>query len=82
MSCHPLPSVNPALLFPALLRVLLPLQGGVLLAGSEDLEGWESCLFHCRHLQRAVEDLGAAVYAPQVSAVGGGGHWWRLSAPH
>ncbi|WIA20080.1 hypothetical protein OEZ85_005940 [Tetradesmus obliquus] len=41
------------------------LQGGVLLAGSEDLEGWESCLFHCRHLQRAVEDLGAAVYAPQ-----------------
>uniref|UniRef100_A0A383W7V5 Cytochrome c domain-containing protein n=1 Tax=Tetradesmus obliquus TaxID=3088 RepID=A0A383W7V5_TETOB len=41
------------------------LQGGELLAGSEVLEGWESCLFHCRHLQRAVEDLGAAVYAPQ-----------------
>eukprot|EP00882_Tetradesmus_deserticola_P030225 GHRQ01033922.1.p2 GENE.GHRQ01033922.1~~GHRQ01033922.1.p2 ORF type:complete len:168 (+),score=72.55 GHRQ01033922.1:330-833(+) len=36
-----------------------------MLAGTEVLDAWESCLFHCRHLKRAVEDLGAALYAPQ-----------------
>lgn len=30
------------------------------------LEGWESCLWHGQHLRRAAEDLGAAMYPPQV----------------
>lgn len=45
-------------------RVLL--QGKSLVAGGEALDGWESCVWHSRHLQRAVEDLGAAQYHPQV----------------
>lgn len=44
------------------------LQGPVLASGSESLEGWESCLWHSKHLRRAVEDLGAAMYPPQVCA--------------
>lgn len=44
------------------------LQGPALVAGGEALEGWESCLFHARHLRRAAEDLGAAMYPPQVCA--------------
>jgi hypothetical protein len=43
------------------------LQGPALAAGSEALDGWESCLWHTQHLRRAVEDLGAAMYPPQVS---------------
>jgi hypothetical protein len=43
------------------------LQGPGLAAGSEALDGWESCLWHSQHLRRAVEDLGAAMYPPQVS---------------
>lgn len=42
------------------------LQGPVLASGSESLDGWESCLWHSKHLRRAVEDLGAAMYPPQV----------------
>jgi hypothetical protein len=42
------------------------MQGSELLAGTDALDGWESCLFHSRHLKRAVEDLGAAMYPPQV----------------
>lgn len=42
------------------------LQGPALQAGSEGLESWESCLWHTKHLRRAVEDLGAAMYPPQV----------------
>eukprot|EP00878_Enallax_costatus_P013356 GHUV01013963.1.p1 GENE.GHUV01013963.1~~GHUV01013963.1.p1 ORF type:complete len:406 (+),score=169.41 GHUV01013963.1:309-1526(+) len=41
------------------------LQGPELQLGSESLDSWESCLFHSRHLRRAVEDLGAAMYPPQ-----------------
>jgi hypothetical protein len=33
----------------------------------EALELWESCCFHARHVTRSVEDLGAAMYPPQVS---------------
>jgi hypothetical protein len=33
----------------------------------EALEMWESCCFHARHVTRSVEDLGAAMYPPQVS---------------
>jgi hypothetical protein len=46
-------------------RALLQTQGQ-LCAGTEALEGWESCLWHTQHLRRAVEDLGAAMYPPQV----------------
>jgi hypothetical protein len=42
------------------------LQGPGLAAGSDVLDGWESCLWHAKHLRRAVEDLGAAMYPPQV----------------
>ncbi|KAF6258238.1 Grap2 and cyclin-D-interacting-domain-containing protein [Scenedesmus sp. NREL 46B-D3] len=42
-----------------------PAASGEVLAGSEVLDAWESCLFHSRHLKRAVEDLGAALYPPQ-----------------
>jgi hypothetical protein len=41
-------------------------QGGP--GGSEALDAWESALFHARNLQRCVEDLGAAMYPPQVLA--------------
>lgn len=50
---------------------LPPPQGPPLLRGSEALEGWESTLFHARHLRHAAEDLGAAMYPPQVGAVEG-----------
>ena len=30
------------------------------------LEGWENVLWHARALQRCSEDLGAAMYPPQV----------------
>jgi hypothetical protein len=45
------------------------MQGSELLAGTEALDSWESCLFHSRHLKRAVEDLGAAMFPPQVGRV-------------
>eukprot|EP00879_Flechtneria_rotunda_P011903 GHRR01012432.1.p1 GENE.GHRR01012432.1~~GHRR01012432.1.p1 ORF type:complete len:380 (+),score=184.22 GHRR01012432.1:128-1267(+) len=41
------------------------LQGPTLSVGSDQLDSWESCLFHARHLRRAGEDLGAAMYPPQ-----------------
>jgi hypothetical protein len=31
------------------------------------LEAWENCLWHITHIRRSVEDLGAAMYPPQVS---------------
>lgn len=43
------------------------LQGDVLSAGTDRLDSWESCLWHTKHLRRAVEDLGAALYPTQVS---------------
>lgn len=46
------------------------LQGPQLIAGTDALDSWESCLFHSRHLKRAVEDLGAAMYPPQVCVLG------------
>jgi hypothetical protein len=42
------------------------LQGPALAAGTDSLDGWESCLWHTKHLTRAVEDLGASMYPPQV----------------
>ncbi|KAF8063091.1 hypothetical protein HT031_003930 [Scenedesmus sp. PABB004] len=44
------------------------LRGPALPPGGEALDGWESCAFHARHLRRAAEDLGAAMYPPQVRA--------------
>lgn len=41
------------------------LQGDVLSAGTDRLDSWESCLWHTKHLRRAVEDLGAALYPTQ-----------------
>ena len=45
------------------------LQGPALAAGTDSLDGWESCLWHTKHLTRAVEDLGASMYPPQVRPV-------------
>ena len=50
---------------------LPPPQGPPLLRGSEALEGWESTLFHARHLRHAAEELGPAMYPPQVGSVEG-----------
>lgn len=33
---------------------------------AEELEGWESLVWHTKALQRGAEDLGAALYPPQV----------------
>lgn len=51
------------------------LQGPGLVAGSEVLDGWESCLWHTKHLRRAVEDMGAAMYPPQVCEGKGAALW-------
>ena len=40
--------------------------------GKDVLESWESSLYHARHLQRCAEDLGAAMYPPQVGATHAG----------
>jgi hypothetical protein len=44
----------------------LIMQGPSLVVGDDGLDSWESCLFHARHLKTAAEDLGAALYPPQV----------------
>lgn len=36
----------------------------------EEVEGWESLVWHSKSLQRGVEDLGAAMYPPQVRRCG------------
>eukprot|EP00877_Chromochloris_zofingiensis_P013987 jgi/Chrzof1/8842/Cz03g26080.t1 len=42
------------------------LEGPGLSGGDRDLlDSWESCLFHSKHLQRSIEDIGAAMYPPQ-----------------
>lgn len=61
----------PVCVMPRLLTLLhaLPptcLVPGPQLAAGDTLDGWESILFHARHLQRCAEDLGAALYPPQV----------------
>lgn len=46
------------------------LEGPGLSGGDRDLlDSWESCLFHSKHLQRSIEDIGAAMYPPQVNSI-------------
>ena len=43
------------------------LAGPAAAAPGAALDGWESVLWNARKLQRAAEDLGAALYPPQAS---------------